>query len=237
MFGVGAMFPEAEHRECMFHLVSNFKKKFHGKVFDDHLWAASYSWNPYLFGKHWAAMEATKPSATNYLRKWHTRLWTRSQFSTISKVDYVTNNLAECFNNWIKHHKSLNLDDFMDKLRQMLMIKWNQRRKIANKLEGLILPHIIKKLNEKSRELNLEVLECSEEVAEVTALGGSGFRFVVNLLDKTCSCRQWQVSGIPCKHAIAFITSLGNVPLEKYVDMYYSIDKFRAAYGHDFCYD
>jgi len=59
----------------------------------------------------------------------------------------------------------------MDKLRQMLMIKWNQRRKIAMKLDGWILPHIIKKLKEMSRELNLEVLECSE-VAEVTALGG-----------------------------------------------------------------
>jgi hypothetical protein len=86
-------------------------------------------------------------------------------------------------------------------------------------------------LNEKRRELNLEVLECSEEVVEVTALRGSGFRFMVNLYDRICSCRQWQVSGIPCKHAIAFITSLNNAPLEKYVDMYYSINKFRAAYG------
>lgn len=38
------------------------------------------------------------------------------------------------------------------------------------KLDGSILPHIIKKLKEMSRELNLEVLECSE-VAEVTAMG------------------------------------------------------------------
>jgi hypothetical protein len=37
-------------------------------------------------------------------------------------------------------------------------------------------------LNEKSRELNLKVIECLEEVAEVTALGGSGFMFVVNLV-------------------------------------------------------
>jgi transposase-like protein len=149
MHGVSEVFPEAEHRECMFHLVSNFKKKYHGKVFDDHLWAASYSWNPYLLEKHWAATEQAKPAATNYLRKTHTRLWTRSQFSTICKVDYVTNNLVECFNNWIKHHKSLNLDDFMDKLRQMLMIKWNQRRKISRNLDGLILPHIMKKLSER----------------------------------------------------------------------------------------
>ena len=95
---------------------------------------------------------------------------------------------------------------------------------------GLILPHIIKKLNAKTRELNLEVVESSEEVAEVTALGGSGFRFVVNLLDRTCSCRQWQVSGLPCKHGLAFITSLINAHIQNYVDLYYSIDKFRAAY-------
>ena len=42
MTGVGEVFPEAEHRECMFQLVTNFKKKFHGKVFDDYLWAATY---------------------------------------------------------------------------------------------------------------------------------------------------------------------------------------------------
>ena len=28
MIGVGEVFPEAEHRECMYHLVSNFKNGF-----------------------------------------------------------------------------------------------------------------------------------------------------------------------------------------------------------------
>ena len=81
----------------------------------------------------------------------------------------------------------MNLDDFMDKLRQMLMSKWNKRRKIGRKLQGLILPHIIEELNEKSREVNLKVKECSEEVAEVTAMGESGFWFIINLQERTCS--------------------------------------------------
>jgi len=59
--------------------------------------------------------------------------------------------------------------------------------------------------------------------------GGSGFKCVVNLEARTCTCRKWQVSGIPCKHAIAFITSLAE-QLEKHVDMYYSVEKFGAAY-------
>ncbi|RLN13000.1 hypothetical protein C2845_PM09G01870 [Panicum miliaceum] len=57
MTRVEEVFPEAQHRECMFHLVTNFKKRFSGKVFDEHLWAAAYSWNPYIFRKHWQAME------------------------------------------------------------------------------------------------------------------------------------------------------------------------------------
>ena len=55
MAGVGELFPRAKHRECMFHLVTNFKKRYHGKMFDDHLWATAYSWNPYLFEKYWLA--------------------------------------------------------------------------------------------------------------------------------------------------------------------------------------
>jgi hypothetical protein len=85
-------------------------------------------------------------------------------------------------------------------------------------------------LNEQSREKNLEVEECSEEVAKVTVMGGSGFWFLVNLQERTCTCRQWDVSGIPCKHALAFITSL-DAPIENYFDLYYSVEKFRVAYS------
>jgi len=229
MAGVKEVFPDAEHRECMLHLVMNFKKRYSGKIFDDHLWPTAYSWSPYYFEKHWKAMEEAKPSAMMYIRQWHTRIWTRSQFGTHCKVDYVTNNLAECFNNWIKQFKGLNLDDLMDKIRQLIMDKWDVRRTVSRKIEGLILPHIIKNLKEQSRNLDMDVQRSGDILAEVSVKGGSGYKCVVNLDERTCHCRKWQVSRIPCKHTIAFITSLRE-PLEKHVDMYYSVQKFRAAY-------
>jgi hypothetical protein len=82
------------------------------------------------------------------------------------------------------------------------MIRWDERRKVGKNLYGMIISHTIKKLNAMTKGLNLEVVKCSEEVAEVTALGGCGFRFVVNLQERTCSRRQWQVSSLPCKHAL-----------------------------------
>lgn len=45
------------------------------------------------------------------------------------------------------------------------------------------------------------------------------------------SCRQWQLTGIPCTHAICYIGSLRNEELDKYVHDYYSMKKFQAAYA------
>ncbi|XP_066347719.1 uncharacterized protein [Miscanthus floridulus] len=114
---VSEVFPEAEHRKCMYHLVQNFKKRYSGKVFYEHLWASAYSWSPYMFDKHYQAMAAAKAEAMKYLQDTHKKLWTRSQFGTASKVDYVTNNLAESFNNWIKVEKQKHLDDLMDTIK------------------------------------------------------------------------------------------------------------------------
>jgi len=65
--------------------------------------------------------------------------------------------LAECFNNWIKQFKGLNLDDLMDKIRQLIMDKWDVRRTVSRKIEGIILPHIIKNLKEQSRNMDMDV--------------------------------------------------------------------------------
>jgi len=129
---VSAIFPYVEHRECMRHLVINFKKKgFVGKVFDDHLWPASYSWTPEDFESHMAPMETARPDMKNWFSKWHNRLWSRSKFGEGSKVDYVTNNLAESFNNWIKKYKCLLVVDLLDKIRKMIMLKFKKRKKLA----------------------------------------------------------------------------------------------------------
>jgi hypothetical protein len=123
MHGVSEVYPLAEHRECMYHLVQNFKKRYTGKISDDHLWASSYAWNSYMFEKHYQAMAAAKPEAMKYLQENHKKLWTRSQYSPLSKVDYVTNNIVESFNNWIKLEKAKHVDDLMDTIRQRLLIK------------------------------------------------------------------------------------------------------------------
>lgn len=118
----------------------------------------------------------------------------------------------------------------MDTLRHMLMLKWKTRRDVSLKMEAKNLPHIVKKLKEDTRNLDMEVSSTSGAVAEVAAKDGTRFRFVVNIEQRTYTCRECQMSGKPCAHAIALITSIQNKKVEDYVDMYFSIEKFKAAY-------
>ena len=112
-------------------------------------------------------MAAAKPEAVKYLQQTHKKLWTRSQFGTDSKVDYITNNLVESFNNWIKAKKAKHIDDLMDTIRQKLLIKWNTRKKVAKLFVGKILPHVMQQLREDSFNLDIEVIIEHDGVADL----------------------------------------------------------------------
>jgi hypothetical protein len=69
------------------------------------------------------------------------------------------------------------LDDLLDTIRQKLLIKWNHKKKIARNMDGKILEHIVRKLKEQSRNLYINVISSCDAIAEVSARGGSGYRF------------------------------------------------------------
>lgn len=57
-----------------------------------------------------------------------------------------------------------------------------------------------------------------------------GSRKVVDLVARTCSCRLWDLTGVPCAHAISAIYAQRELP-EDYVSDYYKKETFLASYG------
>ena len=53
--------------------------------------------------------------------------------------------------------------------------------------------------------------------------------FMVDLNARHCTCRLWDLSGIPCVHAIAAINYIHKTP-EGYVHPYFSKDTFISCY-------
>jgi hypothetical protein len=137
----------------------------------------------------------TKPRVNTYMENHHQKVWARSKFNEACKVDYVNNNLAECFNSWIKKIKGLHLVDMLDKIRQMLMVKFELRQRIASKkfVGHKIIPIVMKTLHGESRGLKMSLVKRKPYEVDVTILDSekSEWRYPVDLQKMTCSCRQW----------------------------------------------
>lgn len=56
-----------------------------------------------------------------------------------------------------------------------------------------------------------------------------GKRWEVLLDERRCSCRVWQVKGLPCVHATTFIAFTRD-SWDSYVDPYFAIDNYKEAY-------
>jgi hypothetical protein len=56
-----------------------------------------------------------------WLKEYHSLLWYRSGFNPVIKCDYITNNIADVFNNWIKDYKDIPVCQLDDKIRVMIM--------------------------------------------------------------------------------------------------------------------
>ena len=70
-----------------------------------------------------------------------------------------------------------------------------------------ILPNVKKELNLITHNLKVvKVVTSDVDIAKVTIWDdwNNQRRHTVDLHNHKCSCREWQVTGKPCKHALAY---------------------------------
>ncbi len=185
------------------------------------------------FTYHMDKIKERCPEALTWLDDNHPYIWSRSKFYEECKVDYINNNLSECFNSWVSKIKDRQIVDLHDTIRKMIISKFVSRAKLACKMDERIIPSITNTLNAKSKTLkNHEVLICGSGTVEVTV---GTITHAVNLKERTCTCRAWQVSGKPCDHALAFIAKLNReVQMDDFVDKCFSIEMLKMAYAGQF---
>ncbi|GJR48079.1 splicing factor [Tanacetum coccineum] len=106
-------------------------------------------------------------------------------------------------NSWSRRHKPIitMLEDIKVYLMQRVVAMHN----IAVNLEDQITPTVRKKLE------HWTVFPSAYQLLEVRC---GDLAFGVNLGEKTCACRLWQLSGIPCIHVVAGYMHLNKDPDE-----------------------
>jgi hypothetical protein len=197
------------------------------------MYSTACAYRPEVY-EHHKANVMTIDGLVHWLKEHHSLLWYRSGFNPDIKCDYITNNIAEVFNNWIKDYKDLPVCELANKIRVMIMELFFQRRRIADNLEGKILPSIINILNAQTRSLgHLSLTKGDYYVAEVQDNNDVLAKYVVKAHNIYCSCLEWQHTVKPCQHALVVIIAqpYRDVGMEYFVDDYFSVDNFKKAYA------
>ncbi|XP_071719175.1 uncharacterized protein [Rutidosis leptorrhynchoides] len=119
--------------------------------------------------------------------------------------------------------------DLLDAIRDKFMVRFYKKRKTVEKWKGTLVPMAKRHINNISKKLGkYEVHRCSDNRAQVNF---KGRQWEVVLNEQTCTCRVWQVKGLPCIHAATFISSIMDNNWDKYVHTYFTIEKFKEAYA------
>jgi hypothetical protein len=111
---VKTMFAHIEQREYFRHLMENYVKRFTGA---EHMYPADRMYRKVVH-EHHKSIPRCNPEFCYWLDEYQLLLWYRSGFNPTIKCDYVTNNMVESFNNWIKDTKDMPVCELTDKLRE-----------------------------------------------------------------------------------------------------------------------
>lgn len=97
------------------------------------------------------------------------------------------------------------------------------------KYNGKICPKIQKKLDKMKEESHCYTPEFSGgPKVQIIGVGGT---FIVDMVENTCTCRRWELTGLPCPHAISAIYGNNQQP-EEFVHACYMVDTYMKVYHH-----
>ncbi|XP_042027121.1 uncharacterized protein LOC121774288 [Salvia splendens] len=212
-------FPQSEHRFCVQHIYNDFKKRFVGENFKERLWEIASSTTLEHYVDKMNALQTEYPQAHQWLSGVAPKeKWVKAFFSPHTCYDVLRNNICETFNSKIALAREKAIINMLEEIRTSQMERIQIRGHWIKSYTHAV-PPVIKELVDKwyVRASSWRATWNGQSSYQVTRPSG---QYVVNMRDFTCSCRLWQLTGIPCTHAIATINKNGD-DVTRFVSRYY----------------
>ncbi|XP_012830624.1 PREDICTED: uncharacterized protein LOC105951718 [Erythranthe guttata] len=222
------LFPTAENRYCVRHLHSNMKRDgFTGLAIKSALWAAARATRVEEFQRRMQELKEIDENAYIWLAKKPPQNWSRSHFTTYPKCDILLNNMCECFNSFILDAREKPIISLLESIRNLLMTRIQINREKALKWDGPLCPKIKQVLMKTMKEAG-ECIPIRSDEWNFQIMGPST-QHSVDVRERRCSCRKWDLTGIPCKHACSAIWCRNEDP-ESYVHNCYKVETYLKCY-------
>ncbi|KAM7250538.1 hypothetical protein ACFE04_022421 [Oxalis oulophora] len=222
-------FPSSSHALCMRHLTGCIGKDYTNSRLVLLLWEAAYATNISTFKEKMAEIHEISSDAAKWIEQFPTSHWALVYFQG-TRYGQLSSNITEFFNNWIIETLELPIIQVIEGIHNKLMTEFEERRLKANSCYSTLAPSAEKRIMEAiSISSTFQVLQSDEVKFEVWSTDRSE---IVNIGIRSCSCRDWQLYGIPCPHAVAALI-YGRKDVYAFAENCFSVTSFRQAYAMD----
>ncbi|WCJ43859.1 hypothetical protein M5689_024568 [Euphorbia peplus] len=225
--GVEANFPTAFHGFCMRHLSESFRKEFNNTMLVNLLWEAAHALTVIEFEAKILEIEEISQDAAYWIRRIPPRLWATAYFEG-SRFGHLTANIVESMNSWIMEASGLPIIQMMECIRRQLMTWFNERRETSMQWTSILVPCAERRVAEAlERARTYQVLRANEAEFEVISHEGTN---VVDIRNRCCLCRGWQLYGLPCAHAVAALLSCRQ-NVHRFTESCFTVATYRKTYS------
>ncbi|KAG7579067.1 Zinc finger PMZ-type [Arabidopsis thaliana x Arabidopsis arenosa] len=221
------VYPMSSHAACIVHLKRNIEVYFKSEELSALVWCAARAYRLSDFNRIFAEIRAKHGPCADYLAGIGFEHWTRSHFVG-NRYNFMTSNIAESLNNVLTMARDYPVISILESIRTTL-VTWFALRRQAAQLEDNIVPPKVHDMVIENYEkgAGCAVIKIGEGLYEVREKGGAAF--AVNLWERTCTCREFQLLTIPCSHAIAAAIQEG-IRVDTLVGVHHTNPQLRLSY-------
>lgn len=187
---------------------------------------AAYAPTYVEFQEHINAITTSMPLANEFIVNSEPMRWANAVYPG-RRWGIVNNNIAESWNAWAKEARCMPPAAMVDAIRKKIMKMMDERREDSQFMSSVLCPEQEKIIRENylaSRSFTVQ-----RSSAFLFEVHDRGKILAVDLHKRTCSCKCWQMVGIPCSHALTCIEKMHQNPYE-FTDQYYTVSMYRVAY-------
>jgi hypothetical protein len=224
------VFPSSPHGYCLRHLYENLHKQFKHPALRTFLYQAARAITEEEYNKAIDQMHDINSDSVDWLLVHAPREHWCEYYFPGQRYGHITSNIAESLNAWLAEAREKPIIAMLEQIRHQLMGWFVTRRQMDKDTEGILVSSAAKgiKTTLTTRARRYRVLEATGLIYEVFSTETMR-TYVVRLDNETCTCYEWQTSGIPCGHALAVSLERNDDP-QTYAKAFFRLDAFRGTY-------
>lgn len=230
---IASIFKGSFHGYCLRYLTEQLIRDLKGqfshevkRLIVEDFYAAAYAPKPENFQRCVESIKSISLEAYNWILQSEPQNWANAFFEG-ARYNHMTSNFGEMFYSWVSEAHELPITQMVDLIRVKIMELIYTRRADSDQWLTRLTPSMEEKLEKDGHKAHtLQVLLSAGNTFEVR---GDSIE-VVDVDHWDCTCKGWQLTGLPCSHAIAVLECLVRSPYD-FCSRYFTTESYRLTYS------